>query len=298
MFSKVFSHSDDSGTANPLDDILTISADWRNSRESIIARNQGIKEAKENTLKETNGLLWIGKKLSYAVVFVSAVHIWETLARIAPSYVPPLQLDPFVYHASAFVFTVMIDIIAVFKQKAHGVLSQVKVKTTRSIWYFYAITALLNATSIAANSPNASQWLKNGLVEFFSNLFLFLLPLCIPIAIIGIEESNKQLQALKVLLTVDIATLSGLIDANKTPVVVENKTVVINNTSTPPQLGTVDTLENVVTQNKTVDKVVASKVKTCAKCGALLPSTGNGRKDQGAWLATRHNGCEMCKPKV
>lgn len=286
---------------NLLDDVLTVNDEWKNNRNSIIARYKGIKETKEHTHNEVTNLLRFGKKLPYAVVFVSAIHIWEIVARIAPNSVPQLKLDPFLYHTSALVFILLIDVIIVYIKKAYTALAQVKVKESLSIWFFYVLTALLNAAFIAANSQDANSTLKNLLVEVYNTLFLFMLPITIPIAINSIEESNKKLQAFKVLLMVDIATFTGLIEVNdnKGTTVIENKTLIVSTPiDTTPKIGTVDTLENVVTQNKEADKIVQSKVYRCAKCDALMPTSGNAKTDQGAWLATNRFGCKVCKTKV
>lgn len=273
---------------NELPTLLSIDGNWRNSRDGTIARYKGIKAAKDYALKETNSLLSIGRYLSYAVVFVSAIHIWESVARIAPANVPMLHLWPIVYHIAALLFTILIDITAVFNLKAHTALAYTGATGHKAIWFFYFITALLNAAFIAGNSPDATDNVKNTLIALLGNSFILLLPITIPIALWSIEESNKKLEAGKISLTVDIATLEGMIESNlkdagkeTAPKVEDNRTLVIN------QVLETDTYP---------DKVLPAL--TCAKCEALLPTTGDAKKDRGVWLSTHRFGCKVCKDTV
>lgn len=269
--------------ANDLSTLLSIDDNWRNSRDGTIARYKGIKTAKDYALKETNSLLTIGRYLSYAVVFVSAIHIWESVARIAPANVPMLHLHAMVYYIAALLFTILIDITAVFILKAHTALAYTGAKGSNAIWFFYFITALLNAAFIAGNSPDATDNVRNTLIALLGNSFIVLLPITIPIALWSIEESNKKLEAGKISLTVDIATLEGMIesnlkDAGKETGTQDNRTLVIN------QVLETDTYP---------DKVLPAL--TCAKCEALLPTTGDAKKDRGVWLSTHRFGCKVCK---
>lgn len=269
--------------ANDLSTLLSIDGNWRNSRDGTIARYKGIKTAKDYALKETNSLLAIGRYLSYAVVFVSAIHIWESVARIAPANVPMLHLHAMVYYIAALLFTILIDITAVFILKAHTALAYTGAKGSNAIWFFYFITALLNAAFIAGNSPDATDNVRSTLIALLGNSFIVLLPITIPIALWSIEESNKKLEAGKISLTVDIATLDGMIDANlkeagKETAAQDNRTLVIN------QVLETDTYP---------DKVLPAL--TCAKCDALLPTTGDAKKDRGVWLSTHRFGCKVCK---
>lgn len=269
--------------ANDLSTLLSIDGNWRNSRDGTIARYKGIKTAKDYALKETNSLLTIGRYLSYAVVFVSAIHIWESVARIAPANVPMLHLHAMVYYIAALLFTILIDITAVFILKARTVLAYTGAKGSNAIWFFYFVTALLNAAFIAGNSPDATDNVRSTLIALLGNSFIVLLPITIPIALWSIEESNKKLEAGKISLTVDIATLDGMIDANlketgKETAAQDNRTLIIN---------------HVLEKDTYPDKVLPAL--TCAKCNALLPTTGDAKKDRGVWLSTHRFGCKVCK---
>lgn len=264
-------------TEDTLADILSINADWRNNRESTIARYAGIKAAKSHAAIEITNLLYWGRKLSYAVIFVSAIHIWETVSRIAPENATALLLWPAVYHVAALLFTVIIDIVAVFLLKAETALAYTKNNPNKAIWFFYFVTAVLNGAFIAANSPDATAALKNGLVEWYGNLFIILLPLTVPVALWAIERTNQRLEVGKITLTVDIATLDGLIRSNK------------NNAETAP-------LNRVLEQNSYPEGIVPpDEALTCMKCGALLPDMGSVKKNQGKRMSTKRFGCEQCK---
>lgn len=295
-----------------LSEILAVNSDWKLNRDSAVAHYGGIKSAKGFALKSTEGLLAWGRFLSWPVIFVSAVHIWESVSRIAPETVSALSLPPQTYHIAALLFTILIDVVAVYILKANTALAYTTTEKNSSIWFFYILTALLNGSFVAANSPDATDALQNGLIEFYGNIFVILLPITVPIALWAIEEANKKLEASKIALTVDIATLDGLIKSNSvsnshsnngsnnTHIAVTNNSrsvepidKVLETDSYPngvlPQQTIVNHSEEVVTAN--------NDAYNCLKCGALLPDRGSKRKNQGYRMSTKLHGCPTCNPK-
>lgn len=304
-----------------LSDILAVNADWRQNRESTIARYKGLVSAKRYAYTETERLLSWGRWLSWPVIFVSAIHIWESVSRIAPEGVTALHLPDWAYHTAAFLFTVLIDIVAVYLLKSNTALAYTSNRNNQSIWFFYILTALLNASFIAGNSPDATAIFKAGIVEVLGNMFIILLPITVPIAIWAIEQSNQKLEASKITLSVDIATLNGLIVSNEransgNSASIDNKPIVEKLLSTDiaqaivaPQQNAenniVDTLPVQETMNKSHQEgagIVETTIENnsdayrCMKCDALLPDRGSKRANQGYRMSTKRYGCSTCNP--
>lgn len=284
--------------------ILAVDDTWKKSRNSTVARYEGIAQAKQHALAQSKSLLTWGRWLSWGVIFVSAIHIWESVSRIAPASIGVLHLHKYVYWGASLLFTILIDVVAVYILKANTVLAYTGTKRNRSIWFFYALTALLNAAFIAANSPDATAILRAGIIEGLGNIFLILLPITVPVSMWAIESQNQRLEAGNIMLSVDIATLKGIIiHANTAP-------ITINNTANTVHISGVSasTIDKVLSNNETPDRVLPLQssigvieatmpvIKSnCQKCGALLPDLGDARRNNMKWVSTARHGCTTCK---
>lgn len=250
-----------------LSDVLSIDVLWRDSKPATIARYKGILTAKSYALQQTSKLLFFGRKLSWCVVFISALHIYETVASISPGFVPGLRLPSVVYYSAALLFTVLIDTVAVFLLKASTTLAYSGARGNKAIWFFYGLTAFLNGSFIAANTPQMTESLRSFLLGAYGNMFIFLLPLSVPIAMWAIEDTVKTLEVAKLKLTVDTSTLHGML-----------------------QESTYNSTEE-LTQQEATNAENANNIFLCVNCGAALES-------RGKWLAsTRWKYCEYCKNK-
>ena len=296
-------------TQETLADILRVNEGWKNNRDSTVARYKGIVSAKQHALEESKKLLNWGRWLSWGVIFVSAIHIWESVSRIAPASIGVLHLDKYIYWGASLLFTILIDTVAVYILKSDTVLAYTGTKKSIAIWFFYILTALLNAAFVAANSPDATDALRTGLIEVLGNAFLILLPITVPVALWAVEKQNQYLEAGNIMLSVDIATLNGVITHNTTP------TVTITNTSNTLSIGTVsaNTIDKVLADNETPDRVLPLESNIgviqrevepitlpmskdhCQKCGALLPDNPNSRSRHMKWISTAKHGCSTCK---
>ncbi|MBX0328356.1 hypothetical protein K2Z83_11780 [Oscillochloris sp. ZM17-4] len=175
------------------------------------ARRRGILIAKQQALRAAEGLLAWGRTLTWAVVFVSAIHIWETVAAIAPAHVGTLQLPAAIYHGAALAFTLMIDACALYIAKANAAAAFVGAPANRWTIYFYLVTALLNASFVARHAPAIDATVQAQLLPLLAGSFVLLLPLSIPAGIVAVEASNRTLEAARLALLVEVETLRGLV---------------------------------------------------------------------------------------
>jgi hypothetical protein len=175
------------------------------------ARRRGILLAKQQALRAAEGLLGWGHALTWAIIFVSAIHIWETVAAIAPASAGVLQLPAAVYHGAALAFTLMIDACALYIAKANATAAFVGAPSNRGTIFFYAVTALLNASFVARHAPAIDATVQAQLLPLLAGSFVLLLPLSIPAGIVAVEASNRTLEAARLALLVEVETLRGLV---------------------------------------------------------------------------------------
>jgi hypothetical protein len=176
------------------------------------ARQKGILLAKQQALRAAAGLLAWGRLLTWAICFVSALHIWETVAAIAPPAVPPLKLDPAIYHGAALAFTLLIDACAIYIAKANATSAFAGAPPSRWTLFFYTVTALLNAAFVARYAPAIDPATQQQLLPLLAGLFVGLLPLSIPAGIVAVETANRTLEATRLTLLVEVTILRELHD--------------------------------------------------------------------------------------
>lgn len=178
---------------------------------ALEARRRGILLAKEQALRGAEALLRWGSGLTWVIVFVSALHIWETVAAIAPREISALHLPAPVYHGAALAFTLMIDACALFVSRANAVAAFVPgASPNRWGLYFYGVTALLNASFVASHAPGIAPHIQSQILPLLSASFVVLLPLSVPIGIAAVEASMRTLEACRLALVIEISTLQGL----------------------------------------------------------------------------------------
>lgn len=216
---KVISASNEQNALVPvqtLSDILQIDDSWTQSNTAKIARYKGILTAKESALKSVSRVSNVGKILSWPIVFVSGIHVWETMSTFRPDVVPALPLPEWVYYTSAGLFTVVIDIAIVYIVKAYSLASYTKkVVNPSQLIFFYAVTCLLNAAFIISHTGTLTTEVRITLSNFFSVMFAILLPLFVPLSLYTIEEANKLLETVRLSLIVDTETLKGMLQPTK-----------------------------------------------------------------------------------
>lgn len=164
-------------------------------------------------MRTAEALLRWGRLLTWAIVFVSALHIWETVAAIAPSDAGTLHLPAWLYHSAALGFTLMIDACALYIVKANATAAYTSAPPIRWTLFFYVVTALLNASFVATYAPAISPTLQAQLLPLLSTAFVFLLPLSVPIGIIAVEAASRTLEAARLTLLVEVTTLRELLAA-------------------------------------------------------------------------------------
>lgn len=197
--------------ARPLAQIFAVEPILLAEPAALEARQRGILLAKQQALQGAEALLRYGSALTWVIVFVSALHIWEIVAAIAPREITALRLPAPVYHGAALAFTLMIDACALFVSRANAVSAFVT-GATPNRWglYFYGVTALLNASFVASHAPAIAPHIQNQILPLLSASFVILLPLSVPVGIIAVEASMRTLEACRLALVIEVTTLRGI----------------------------------------------------------------------------------------
>lgn len=183
------------------------------SRAAQEARRRGLLVVKSQALREAERLLGWGQLLGLVIIFVSALHIWESTSAIAPASVAPLRLPDWVYHFAALCFTVAIDAIALYVSRANGVVALAG--GPRNPWaaYFYALTALLNAAFVAGHAPALDAAVRAQILGLLNAAFVALLPASVAAGMIAISASRRALTVCRLALLEEVAVLRELIAA-------------------------------------------------------------------------------------
>lgn len=198
-----------------LAELLSIDAQWSNSKDATLARYRGILAAKTQALFSVSFLHSWGKFLSWSIIFISAIHVWESISTIKPDFVTALKLPDTIYHLAALLFTLMIDVCVVFIVKSNSACAYVGAQPNKASIFFYIVTGLLNGVFISSHTPVMNEDLRGFVIPVLGTIFVFLLPASVPIAIYAVEQSNQMLEAAKLKLTVDIATLRGMVNVKE-----------------------------------------------------------------------------------
>lgn len=181
------------------------------SKAAQEARRRGILAAKAQALRSAEALLGWGRALGWGLIFVSAIHIWETVSIIAPAGVAPLRLPDWVYHGAALLFTLLIDAVALYISRANAVVALAGGAPSRWTAYFYGLTALLNAAFVAGHAPALDPAVRGQILALLNTLFVALLPASIAAGMVAVEGSRRALEVCRLTLTESVATLRELI---------------------------------------------------------------------------------------
>lgn len=172
----------------------------------------GLLKAKREALASAERLARWGRPLLIAIILVSFVHLWETIAKIAPPDVGRLRLPDWVHHATAAALTLAIDAAALFASAAGGAARLAGHRPTeRGKWFFLLLTFTLNMAFVARYAPALPESVRSLALPTLDLLFLVALPAFIPVAIVAIEHANDLVQVLRLKLITETTALEQLI---------------------------------------------------------------------------------------
>jgi hypothetical protein len=180
------------------------------SRAAQEARRRGVLLAKSQALRGAESMLAWGRLLGWGIIFVSAIHIWESVSAIAPAGVAPLRLPDAVYHGAALLFTLLIDAAALYVSRANAIVALAGGPPSRWAAYFYALTALLNAAFVAGHAPALDAHARDQILGLLNALFVIILPASVPAGMVAVERSRRMLEVCRLSLLEEVATLRGL----------------------------------------------------------------------------------------
>lgn len=289
-------------TVNPLES-LQIEAEYLNTPAARRARLAGLLEAKQEAHQNAAHLARWARPLAIAVVLTSGLHIWETLAAVAPARVEAMMLPAWAYHFSALLLVLMIDSSIVFLAAATSTAAYVGHRhQTAALPLLYATTGLLNLAYLARYMPGMPSALRDPALALLAVVFVLLLAALVPVVLVAIERAAHTLQAAKLALGVEVATLKGLVAADTDrghheeqpqQEVQEGSTHHI----TGGQFDTCGTIhprvfspasKDALQALATAQTATSSTAYTCPRCGAALTAGQLG-------AATRHGHCRHCK---
>lgn len=190
--------------------VFTVEARLLEGPAAQAARLRGLLLAKQQALRAAMQLLVWGRWLTWGIIFVSAIHIWETVAAIAPPAAGTLHLPPALYHGAALAFTLMIDACALYIGKANAAAAFAGLSPNRWTLFFYLVTALLNAAFVARYAPGLDAGTQGLLLPMLNALFVLLLPISVPAGIVAVEASSRALAIAHLALLVEVTTLREL----------------------------------------------------------------------------------------
>ena len=175
----------------------------------------GLLQAKRQAMRQAEGLLRIGRPLLVAVIFVSFLHVFETIAAIRPAFVEELQLPGWLYHLAAALLTLAIDLAALYVVSAHASAALVVGQTRRpAVWFFLVTTFLLNAAYVVQFAPSLPGAFQQTILPWLNTSFVFLLPAFVPVAIFSIEGAVSRLDVARLRLLVETTALADLVSAH------------------------------------------------------------------------------------
>lgn len=175
----------------------------------------GLLQAKREALASAGQLARWGRPLLVAVIAVSFLHIWDTIALVKPTWVGELQLPAALYHATAGAFTLAIDAAAFFCVAASGtaVLALGPQPRRWGVGFFMALTFLLNAAYVVRYAPALDAAIRTWLLPLLDVLFIGLLPAFIPVAIFSVEGAAQRVELARLRLLVETTALEELVNA-------------------------------------------------------------------------------------
>lgn len=196
-------------------ELFTMDAQMLETPAARRAWQAGLLVAKLQAMHRAERLVKIGRPLLVAIIFVSFLHIWETIGAIRPEFVQEMRLPSWVYHAAAAALTLAIDAAALYVVAADGTAALAGATRRRgATWFFLATTFLLNAAFVVRYAPSLPEDLRTTVLPGLEILFVVLLPATIPVSIVAIEGSVARLEAARLKLLVETTALRELAQGN------------------------------------------------------------------------------------
>lgn len=193
--------------------IFHIDADDLDSDTARRARWRGLWEAKTEAMQSAARLSRWGLPLLVFILLVSGLHVWETIAAIRPAFVPHWTPHWAAYYGVAALFTVGIDLAALYLVAANSTLALAGMQRRQgALWFLLVTTFLLNAAFIVRFAPELPAGLRAMVLPALDVAFVVLLPAFIPIGLLAVESSRSRLNAARLRLLVEVRTLEALLE--------------------------------------------------------------------------------------
>jgi hypothetical protein len=196
-------------------DLFRFDSGLLDTPEAKRAHRIGLLRAKSEALSSANRLSVVARPLLFGVLGVSFVHIWHQIALIKPASVPALTLDPWFYHVTAALLTLCVDAVALYLVSTRSTSAYAgDTRQHKAVWFFYVLTALLNGIFVLNYAPNLPDWIT-ALVPLLNLVTAILLALLIPVSISAVETAHQTVEAARLALLVEVATLEGIVNAER-----------------------------------------------------------------------------------
>jgi len=208
--------------AEPLPDLLAVDDALLAHPAAQRALRMGLLEAKRAALVQARGLIAWGRPLLVAIIAVSFLHLWDTIAAIRPTAVPELALPGWLYHATAAALTLVIDAAALFCLAAGAVTSRAGERLRRSwgLSFFLVTTFLLNAAFVVRYAPALGTDVRDWVLPGLELLFAILLPATVPVGLFAVEGALARLESARLRLLMETTALDALVREERAGVVV------------------------------------------------------------------------------
>jgi hypothetical protein len=239
--------------------MLQLTDDLLNSPAAQRARHAGMYAAMSELLADARRLAWWGRPLQMSVLAVSGLHILHLLAAIKPGGVSALWIPDVLYHMSAIAFVVAIDAVAAYLLSSRSIAEHAgEASAGRSVWFFWALTALLNGVFVLQYAPGMPAVMQAALPALHAIVGV-LLALLIPVSLVSLEAARERAERARLQLLVNTHALQGALASYDTP---DNDVDADDDTGTPAAL--TDTAPRVVPASVTPDAlnvIITQKAK-------------------------------------
>jgi hypothetical protein len=247
-------------TERTMPDLFMFDSALLASPEGQKAYHAGLLRAKQEALYAARQLVQVGRPLFVAVLAVSFLHVFHTIAQIAPADIPAIQLPNWLYYLTAALLTLAIDAIALYCVSVKSVSAYAgNTQRQRLVWFFYVLTALLNGMFFLAYLPGLPAW-TDGVATIFRLVIAILLTLLVPISIMAVETAHKTVDATRLALLIEVSTLQGIVQADQAA-----KEQSAHPVATPHQSVETASAPRPLPDNNTPPPVAANR--TCKYCG-------------------------------
>jgi len=281
--------------AEPLPNLLAVDDTLLAHPAAQQALRLGVLEAKRSALSQAQNLIIWGRPLLVAIIAVSFLHLWDTIAAIRPAAVPELTLPGWVYHATAAALTLAIDAAALFCLST-GAVTTLASERARHNWglsFFLMTTFLLNAAYVVRYAPALAEPVRAWVLPGLEIVFAVLLPAIIPVGLFAVERALARLEGARLRLLMETTALDALVRD-------EGGDLNVTITGGPaPQTGASGALPEVSTGRSLEEPQPALALEStalspyhCPRCAAPVP--------QPVYAAARRwgekwKGCEQCR---